>query len=73
MDAFADDKRVWPQQISSTSLKLFFITLIELHGLERMLTAGNESELGIAIVLMANTICLFFNQRKTEFWPVLAV
>ena len=73
MDAFADDQRLPPHQVRCTRLKLFFITLIELQGLKRMLTARNESELGIVIVLTTNTIYIFFNQRKSEFWPTLAV
>ena len=73
MDTFADDNRLRPPPLACTHIKVFFITLIELQGLKRMLTARNKSEVGIVKVLTTNTIYIFFNQRKTEFWPALAV
>ena len=81
MDAFADDKRLWPPPIRFTILKLFLNTVIELQELKRMLTTRNESELGIVIVQTVNIrstysfylYLLFFNQPKIEFWPALAV
>ena len=73
MDAFADDNRLRLPPLTLTRHNLFFITLIEIQGLKRILTAKNEFELGIAIVLTGNTIYLFFNQQKPEFWHPLAV
>ena len=73
MDAFADDNRLQPPPLTFTHLKLFFVAYIVHQGLKRILAARNSSELGIVIVLTANSIYLYFNQRKTEFWPALAV
>ena len=44
MDAFADDKRLRSQQVRFTRLNLFFIIIIELEGLKRILAARKESD-----------------------------
>ena len=47
MDAAADASRLWPREATLTSLKLFFITVIEIPGLKRMLAISNETKLCI--------------------------
>ena len=56
MDTLADDIRPRPQQVIFTSLKLFFINLIEGYGLKRTLAGCDKSKQCILMVLTANTI-----------------
>ena len=59
MDTFADDNRLRPPPLACTHIKVFFITLIELQGLKRMLTPRNKSEVGIVKV----------NVSSGQLWP----